>query len=115
MKLSEAARDPFAIATPAAAEPKQVAPPSPQVTVAPPPPTPPPLNVTYVGRMRAPDGKVMVFGVQGNQTISLSPGIQLPNGYRVTEVSESEVKFEYQPLQTTAQLPIPPAPPLEIR
>ncbi|MCW5651989.1 MAG: hypothetical protein KIS62_19755 [Ramlibacter sp.] len=65
--------------------------------------------------MTAPDGRALVFAVQGNQAVTLSPGVVLPNGYVVRSMTEAAVIFDFPALNTTAKLDIPPAPSYEIR
>lgn len=101
-------RDPFA---PEAPKPVAVAkppPPAPPVPIAPPPPPQaPPLNLAFAGRMTAPDGKLVVYLTQGDSSFSISPGQNLPNGYRVDAITERAVEFSYPALNTTARLDLP--------
>lgn len=105
--LEPALRDPFA---PEAPPPVVVAkpPPAPPVQIAPPPPPePPPLNMTYAGRMTAPNGSLVVYVSIGDNSIALSPGQSLPNGYRVEAIKERAIELSYPALNRTARLELP--------
>ena len=116
-KLLEAAlRDPF---VPVAPPPPPAPPPAPAPKVLPPPPPPPPaapaLNLQYTGRMLSPDGTVTVFANFGSEPVTLTAGMELPNGYRVEKVSDAGVELIYPPLGERSRLAIPPYPMFEIR
>jgi hypothetical protein len=113
--LAPALRNAFAIVAP----PPPPAPPAPPpvkvVEAPPPPPAPPPLNLRYAGRMTAPDGTPVVFALYGNESVVLTPGLALANGYRVERVTDAAVELLYPPLGATARLDVPAAPTFEVR
>lgn len=128
--LEPASGDPFtqpqAVAVPPPA--KRIAAPAPlpqpvlqpvtqQLAPTPPAQTPlaPPLGLTYIGRMTSPDGNQLVFATMGDASVTLSPGLLLPNGYQVTSITERAVQLLYPPLRVTAQLDLPALPRHEIR
>lgn len=93
-------------------------PPPPPVKVAPappPPPVPPPLNLVFIGRMTAPDGKESVFVTHNGASLQLAVGQTLPNGYVVKAIGERAVDFDYPPMNTTARLDLPEPPRQETR
>ncbi|RFO98329.1 hypothetical protein DIC66_00020 [Rhodoferax lacus] len=111
--------DPFMPEAPKAlplAKPPQ-APPAPVMVVAQPPapPEPPPLNLAFAGRMTAPDGSKVVYVTMGETALVLAPGLELPNGYKVTQINARSVEFSYAALNRTARLDIPPAQKYETR
>jgi hypothetical protein len=116
-KLEVAVRDPFVLKPrPLAAQvPTQPAPPPIAVqAVLPQPPVAPPLNLTFAGRMTAPDGSQILYVANGASTQSIAVGQDLPNGYRVDAITAQAVEFSY-PLQTNARLDLPAPPKFEIR
>lgn len=90
-----------------------------QAPVLPPPPPPAPvapaLDLRFTGRMTGPDGKVSVFAQSGNDSVTLTPGLVLPSGYRVDRVTDSAVELTYPPLNTPARFDLPRAPAYEVR
>ncbi|MDT7517130.1 hypothetical protein [Rhodoferax mekongensis] len=89
-----------------------------QVVVAPPPPpapTAPPLNLSFAGRVRDPDGKESVYLTWGDKTLSAELGSVLPNGYRVERITVDAIDLLYVELNTPARLALPAAPRYEIR
>jgi hypothetical protein len=119
-----ALRDPFTAYAPSAPlQPKA----KPMIKAAPPPPilnalpsavvapSPPPLNLRFMGQMTAPNGDRLVYAASGENTVLLTQGQKLPNGYQVTSISERQVNFTYAPLGYTTQLSLPEAPRYEIR
>ena len=87
----------------------------PVVVAEPGPPEPPPLNLLYAGRLTSPDGTLVVYATLGELSLALTPGLELPNGYRVTKVTSRAVEFSYAALNRTAKLEIPPAQKYETR
>jgi hypothetical protein len=91
--LEPAVSDPFArlVAQPMArtavpAPPPQllvatVPPPEPMPIPPPPPPAPPPVR--YLGMVLSPSGERLLLLAQGDQVLSVSPGLTLPGGYVV--------------------------------
>lgn len=114
--LTPAEGDPFHLQPPPAAPvpPTPTAPiPTPVVQLQPPPPQ---LGLQFAGRMVAPDGSSLLFAMTGNgETVQLTPGRVLPNGYQVKAVTPSHVEFARAGSDATARLDIPPLPPREIR
>ncbi|WP_342617565.1 hypothetical protein [Rhodoferax sp. GW822-FHT02A01] len=103
-------KDPFAPELPKPAPPPVVQKPVPVVAPPPPPPPePPPLNMVYAGRMTTPDGTTVVYMATGDTTVALTPGLDLPNGYKVLTISERAVEFSYPALGRTTRLDLPPA------
>lgn len=114
--LDPANRDPFVVWTPP--PPVVIAKPAPVVPVVvapPPPPQPPPHNLTFAGRMTAPDGSQLVYVNSGNTSLTLVAGQTLPNGYRVESITAQAVELSYPPMNTTARLDLPAPPKYEIR
>ena len=93
-------------------------PPPPPVKVAPtppPPPSPPPLDLSFVGRMTAPDGKESIFVLHQGNSLQIAVGQTLPNGYVVKAITPRAVEFDYPPMNTTARLELPEPPRHETR
>lgn len=115
--LVPAEGDPFQLQPPTA----PVAPPVPVPAQAaamqpPPPPAPPPLALQFAGRMVAPDGSPMIFAMTGNgETVQLTPGQTLPNGYQVKAIAPTHVELAYGDGSEAVRLEIPPPPAREIR
>jgi len=89
-----------------------------QVVVAPPPPpspTAPPLNLSFAGRVRNPDGKESIYLTWGDKALSAEIGSVLPNGYRVERITADSIDLLYVELNTPARLSLPAAPRYEIR
>lgn len=120
--LEPAANDPFDLTLPKPNVAIRSVPTTPAPVVAmqtppppPPPPAAPPLNMTFAGRMTAPDGIQMVYVTYGDTSISLTTGQTLPNGYRVEAITARAVQLSYPPLNTTARIDLPEPPKYEIR
>ena len=115
LELSEV--DPFAPAPKPIDRVKPALPPPMTVAVIaePPPPEPPPLNLLYAGRMTTPDGSFVVYATMGDTSMALTPGLDLPNGYRVTKITARAVELSYPALNRTTRLEIPPAQKYETR
>jgi hypothetical protein len=117
--LEPARRNPFVVQVSVAPVPK--APPVQavaQVVVAPlPPPVPtaPPLNLSFAGRVRDPDGKESIYLTWGDKTLSAELGSVLPNGYRVERITADFIDLLYVELNIPARLALPTAPRYEIR
>lgn len=86
------------------------------------PPTPPQavievpqLNLQYIGRINAPDGGDSVYVSVENNPMRLALGMDLPNGYRVSQMTENFIEFTNLSMQKTTRLEIPPAPGFEVR
>ena len=93
-KLEVALRDPFVLKPPPVTVQvltKPAAPPIAVQAVSPPPPVAPPLNLTFAGRMTAPDGRLVVYVANGAFTQAISVGQDLPNGYRVDTITAQAV------------------------
>ncbi len=118
--LDPAERDPFgmampkpavvAVQAPVAAPAQVVAPP-----ITPPAPTPPPVNMSFAGRMTAPDGSQIVYVAFGDISLAITTGQDLPNGYRVEAITARSVELRYPPLNSTARLDLPEPPKYETR
>jgi hypothetical protein len=112
--LEPAGRDPFAPPAPPAPPPiaaaSKATPPSP-----PPAPQAPPLNLAFAGTMVDPDGKRIVFAAIGAETVTLTAGLVLPNGYQVQSIGGTQVELVFPPLGTRATMNIPAAPSFEVR
>lgn len=114
--LEPAVRDPFA--SPA---PPPVVVPVAKVVVPPPSiavpvvPSAPPHNLSFAGRMTAPDGRELVYVSAGEGSMAIAVGQTLPNGYRVEAITEHAIELSYPPLNTTARLDLPAPPKYEIR
>lgn len=107
--LESARRDPFAPeVVPPVAVAKALSPKStPLIELPPPVPEPPPLNLSYAGRMHAPDGSLVVYATQGEDSYALAHGLVLPNGYRVESITERGVAFSFPAMNHTARLDLP--------
>ena len=78
-------------------------------------PTAPPLNLVYLGRMTAPDGRQILFAKSEQTETELSVGKLLPNGYQVRVIRDSFVELEHLATHTLARLELPAAPRYETR
>jgi hypothetical protein len=113
--LEHAGRNPFVLSAPT---PVLVAKP---VTASPPPPappqapSPPAVNLSFAGRMTAPDGSQVIYVNYANEPLAIGVGQTLPNGYRVDAITARAVELSYPPLNTTARLDLPASPKYEIR
>ena len=117
--LEPAERDPFGLVAPkpmALVVRAPIAAPV-QVVAAPlaPAPTPPPVNMSFAGRMTAPDGTQIVYVAYGDISLAITTGQNVPNGYRVESVNARSVELRYPPLNTTARLDLPAPPKYETR
>ena len=110
-QLEPALRDPFSGVQPV----QEPAPPPPRQIIVPPAPSAPLLELVFAGRMTSPDGRETIFVKQGAQTLSLTEGETLPNGYRVRAITQDAVEFDYPALKATAKLELPSVPKQEIR
>ncbi|CAM8621816.1 hypothetical protein MCEMSHM24_02457 [Comamonadaceae bacterium] len=117
--LEPARRNPFVVQIPQAPVPK--APPVKAVGLVianplpPTVPTAPPLNLSFAGRVRDPDGKESIYLTWGDKTLSAELGSVLPNGYRVESITADAIDLLYVELNTPARLALPAAPRYEIR
>lgn len=75
----------------------------------------PPLNLQYIGRLKAPDGDDSVYVSVENNPMKLTLGMDLPNGYRVSKMAENFIEFTNLSMQKTTRWEIPPAPGFEVR
>jgi len=115
--LEPATRDPFfppAPVVPAAPAPVLATTPADPPTP-PAAPAPPPLGLSFVGRLVAPDGTSNVLAAIGQDTVTLQAGRMLPNGYRVDALDEQAVYLSYPALNSTARLELPAPPTHEVR
>jgi hypothetical protein len=117
--LEQAKRNPFIAAVLPQEKPKVIA-----VTVPPPPvaqptvaakPMAPLVNLSFVGRVIEADGQRAIFANFNNETLRLTVGQILPNGFRVDAINDEAVELNYPPLNTTARFDLPKPPPFEIR
>lgn len=115
--LAPSSRDPFApVAPPATVVAKPSLQPAPLIQVAAPqPPSPPPVNLTFAGRMTAPDGSQIIYVSHGDTPLAIGVGQTLPNGYRVEAITAQAVELSYSPLNASARLDLPAPPKYEIR
>ncbi len=113
--LKAAARDPFVL--PALAPlPVAVIAPSPPVPAAPVVPIEPAPQLSFIGRMQAPDGKAIVLARWGDgSSVRLEQGKVLANGYRVERMGADMVELMHPQTQAVVQLALPPAPRFETR
>ena len=107
--LEPALSDPFALLVPPAPPPK------PPPVLPPPPPAAPPNNLTFVGRMKNPDGGESVFVMYGETSMAIAVGQVLSNGYRVDSITPHAIDLSYPALSTTAKVDLPAPPKYEIR
>lgn len=77
--------------------------------------SPPQLNLSFVGSVRGADGALQILASDGEHTWSLAPGLELPSGFRVEEVSADAVQFFHPGAGVTARLVLPPTPAFELR
>lgn len=110
-QLESALRDPFSGVQPV----QEPIPLPPRQIIAAPAPSAPQLEMVFAGRMTSPDGHETIFVRQGAQTLSLTEGEILPNGYRVRAITQDAVEFDYPALKITARLELPSVPKQEIR
>jgi hypothetical protein len=117
--LEPTERDPFGLVVPKPAVPVVQAPIALPITVAAAPvavaPSPPPVNMSFTGRMTAPDGTQIVYVAFGEVSLAITTGQDLPNGYRVESINARSVELRYPPLNTTARLDLPEPPKYETR
>lgn len=115
--LQPALRDPFA-ATPTVvgmATLPAAPPPPPPPPALPAAPAPPALDLSFAGRMVAPDGSTAVLVLSGEGSLLLRAGEVLSNGYRVESIDAQAVHLSYPPLGTQARLALPAPPRFETR
>lgn len=113
--LSPAVDDPFSSAAPAPvliAKPVEAPPPPPP---APPPPAVPTLNLQFIGRVSEADGKETIYMAYGDNTLTISEGQSLPNGYKVDAVTPKYVRLSHPQLDNPVLLDLPPPPAFQIR
>jgi hypothetical protein len=117
--LVASTRDPFVLTAspaPMVIKPVLSAPPAAlPAAVQPSPPSPPPINLSFAGRMTAPDGSQILYISYGDAPLALAVGQILPNGYRVDAITAQAVELSYPPSNTTARLDLPAPPKYEIR
>lgn len=75
--------------------------------VAPPAPTAPPLPFKYLG-MYVNGGRLVVFLSKNDEPYSAAQGETIDNDYRIDEITDTAVTFNYLPLGMQQTLPIPP-------
>jgi len=105
--LTAASRDPF--------YPRSAMPPvavAPVVTPLPPPAPPQAPSFTYrlFGRVRAPDGSVIVYLTNGDRIESITAGTVLDIGYVVDAIKDSEVVLRHPPSGQEVRISIPVQP-----
>ena len=85
-------------------------PPPPAATPAPPAPPPkpepPPLPFRYLGRMGEAGRPTVIFLAYGSDVLAVKRGDRIPGGYRVGELRDGQLRFEYQPLKAEQFLPV---------
>lgn len=117
--LEPADRDPFGLVVPKPVVPVVQAPIALPIQLLAAPiaaaPTPPPINMSFAGRMTAPDGMQVVYVAFGEVSLAITTGQNLPNGYRVESINARSVELRYPPLNTTARLELPEPPKYETR
>jgi hypothetical protein len=109
--LETARRDIFAPDLPP--PPKVVPLPVPVAAPAPPPPPPPqapPLTLRYLGSMRTPEGRQLVYLTRGDNAILVAVGDKLDEGYIVESIATDSVVLVYPQLDRRVTVPIPKAP-----
>ena len=116
--LEPAARDPFVMEVQApvvSPKPPAPLPPPPVVMAAPVTPSMPPLSLRFAGRMRTPEGEDVVYMADGDNSLAITVGQSLPNGYRVEAITAKAVELRYLPSNVTTRLELPEPPKYEIR
>lgn len=98
--ISTPPSDPFA---PRALPPPQA--PPPPVAVEAPRPSAPPLPFKFMGRLEG-DHVNAVFVTRENRVLTIEPGEQIEEHYRVESIGETEIVFSYLPLAERQVLPI---------
>jgi hypothetical protein len=107
--LDTATRDIFAPDLPPV--PKVVSLPAPVAALAPPPPLQAPaLTLRYLGSMRTPDGRHLLYLARGDNAIAVAVGDKLDEGYMVESIATDSVVLVYPPLDRRVSVPIPKAP-----
>jgi type IV secretory pathway VirB10-like protein len=118
-ELRPALRDPFAVevTTPPPPPPAPTVYAQPVVQEAPVVQVEPAPSLQFSGRMRTPDGRVLVFARWGNggEAVTLELGKTLTNGYRVERMSEQLVELLNPQTQMVVQLALPGPQRFEIR
>lgn len=80
-----------------------------------PAPSPPALNLRFIGQSISPEDERLVYAQLGQETVLLTKGAKLTNGYQVVDVQPKRVILLYAPLNYTTQLMLPDPPKYEIR
>lgn len=111
--LPPATRDPFVMAPPPA--PPASKQPQPVNIPPPPPPSPPAVNLSFIGRITAPDGKEVIYLAYGDASMPIAVGQTLANGYKVEAITGTAVELSYPSLNATTRIELPPPPKYEIR
>lgn len=60
--------------------------------------------------MADPDGTQRLYLSRGEETLDVTVGTRLDDGYVVTAIEADTVQLHYPPLDVTAVIPIPAAP-----
>jgi hypothetical protein len=115
--LEQAKRNPFVATVLPVVKPKMVSVPPPPVIqpIVAAQPMAPLLNLSFVGRVIEADGQRAIFANFNNETLRLTAGQILPNGFRIDAINDDAVELTYPPLNTTARFELPKPPPFEIR
>ena len=91
------------------------------IEIPPPPPPPPPvvsvppLNLLFIGRVTQPSGKELVYLAHGDNTLLVTEGQRLPNGYKVDAVTQTSVRFSHPQLENPVLMELPAPPTIQIR
>lgn len=70
-------------------------------------PPPPQMGYTFIGRMRSPEGQVLVLLSNGADMVVATPGAALDNGHVVESLAENAVLIGHRNLPLRLSLPIP--------
>ena len=75
-----------------------------------PPPQAPALNLRYLGTMRTPEGRQLVYLARGDNAIAVAVGDKLDEGYVVEAIATDSVVLVYPQFNKRVAVPIPKAP-----
>ena len=111
--LSPASRDPFQLPQPPPPPAAQIAAAkaAAEATTPPPPPPPaaPPMTHRVFGSIQDPDGRRLVFLVDGTQSVLATEGAALSTGYAVKAVTDTEIRLRHPLAEQDVTLPLPAA------
>ena len=106
--LDKATADPFVdVQPPAPPAPKPFVGPAYEPLTA--PSAPPQASYRYLGQMRTPEGKALVYLAQADRDIAVEIGTRLDDGYVVEAITPGAVQLHFAALDARVTIPIPQA------